>query len=1234
MKEDKLAQDNTENKDKSFGISSWSLTNRTTVMVLTAIIFLAGLMAYNGMPRENFPEVVTPEIYIGTPYPGNSPMDIEKLITRPIEKEVNTITGIDEINSTSVQGYSSIQVKFDFSVTPEEALRKVKDKVDIAMSDSDFPKDLPADPNVFEMNFSELVPIMNINLSGEFSLDQLKKYAEYLEDEIEDLSQISKVEIRGVMDKEVKVNVDVLKMEARQVSFGDIASAIRNENMTISGGDIKVGEYKRSVRVIGEFSNWRDMENIVIKSEKGNIIYLRDVATVGFGEEDKESFAREYRRPVVMLDVFKRAGENLIEASESINLLLEKAKTEEFPNNLSISLTSDQSDQTKTQVSELENSILFGMVLVIGVLMFFLGIRNALFVGIAIPLSMLLSFLILSSMGVTLNVMVLFSLVLALGMLVDNGIVVVENIYRLMDEGYPRLKAAKAGVGEVAWPIIASTATTLAAFVPLALWPGQMGEFMKFLPITLMIVLSSSLFVALIINPVLTSFFMKIQEQETNVRNKTLIFYFIFLVVGLIFNLIGSNIQENANSLITAFQQAPEGIIQFGGMVNFLGSLIISVVLFMMLGKYMFLAKDEKKSKVLLPGITLVVLSFVFFMAGQQVSGNFIGITGTFLILNAYILFPASNGFQAKLLPLLEKVYDRFIHFALRKRNPYKFLGGTLGLLVFSFWLVGKFAPKVEFFPINEPQYLNIFIEMPIGTDIYKTDEISNEIEGIVIAKLNEQAIVDNEPYTYDGNPVKYMDIVESVIGQVGKGTSDPAQGPSLSDTPHKARITVSFVKYQDRMGLNTSDIQSTVRKAIKTFPGVKITVSKNEAGPPQGAAINMELAGDDYLKLMDIAEDVKSFVNESGIAGIEELKLDVEQGKPELPVIVDRDKARRLGLSTAQVGDAIRTSLFGKEVSTYKEGEDDYPINIRFNEQTRDDLDAIMNQRITYKDMNTGKVIQVPISAVADYKKTSTFSAVKRTDLKRIITISSNTLEGYNANEVVANIKESLKSYQLPEDITLDFTGQQEEQAKEMSFLGSALGIAFALIIFIIVLQFNSTSTPFIIGISVFFSLIGVLIGLVAFQMDFIIIMTMIGIISLAGIVVNNAIVLIDYTNLIIDRRRDELGLAENEKLSSEELMRCVEEGGRTRLRPVLLTAITTVLGLLPLAVGLNIDFFGFFTELNPHIYMGGDNVIFWGPMSWTIIFGLTFATFLTLVIVPILYFLLKKLKYRVKKA
>lgn len=1142
---------------KEFRLSSLSVDNRMTVFVLTAIIFIAGLTSYTSMPKEAFPEIVTPEIYVGTPYPGNSPVDIERLITRPLEKEINGITGIDEINSTSVQGYSTIQVKFDFDVTPEDALRKVKDKVDIAKSDPDFPNDLPAEPNVFELNFSELVPILNVNLSGPFSIDQLNDYAEFLEEEIEALPQISDVEIRGVQDKEMKINIDLYKMESLDISFNDVANAIQSENVTISGGDLLVDEYRRNVRVLGEFESVQDVENVIVKQENLNIVYLRDIATVKFEGEDPISFAREYTEPVVMIDVMKRSGENLLIASSRINEIIANAQETFFPDNLVITITNDQSDQTRNQVNELENSIIFGIILVVLVLLFFLGIRNALFVGIAIPLSMLMSFFILGSFGVTLNTMVLFSLVLALGMLVDNGIVVVENIYRLMEEGYSPIQAAKAGVGEVAVPIIASTATTLAAFLPLALWPGLFGEFMKYLPITLMIVLGSSLFVALVINPVLTSVYMRVEEAQVNIKRLRLI-GIILIGLGLLFVVMGAS--------------GPEWK---GGMVTF---------------------------------------------------GNLLILGGSMGFLNHYILTPSTRWFQNTAIPALERVYGGILRFALAGRRAYLFFFGTIFLLFFSFVLTGVFPPPIEFFPENQPNQAVIYIEKPIGTDITVTNELTKKVEAQVLETIKkyEETVEEN------GVEVTRNWMVESVIAQVGEGTSDPNAGPSMAQTPNKAKITVQFVQFADRRGLQSSDLLKEIRSNVSRYPGVQLTVDKDNQGPPAGAPINIELAGDDYYQLLAEAEKVRAYINEANIGGIEELKLDVESGKPEMPIIIDREKARRYNVSTYMIGDALRTSLFGKEISTYKDGEDDYDIVVRFDDRYRYDVEALMNQRITFRDQSNGRIQQVPISAVARAEKTSTFSSVKRKDLKRVITISSNVLEGFNATAVNNEIKARMANYTVPVENTLSFTGEQEEQAEQFAFLSRALMIAVFLIFLILVSQFNSAGQPFIILSAVVLSLIGVFLGIVIFRMNFVIMMTMIGIISLAGIVVNNAIVLIDYTKLIITRRKEELGVGATEYLPKEVLFESIVEGGKLRLRPVLLTAITTVLGLLPLATGMNINFYTLFSEYDPQIYFGGDNVIFWGPMSWTIIFGLTFATFLTLVIVPVMFYLQNRLLYR----
>ena len=1129
-----------------FALVDWAVRNQITVSVLTVIITISGFLAYRAMPAESFPEVVQPTIFIGTPYPGNSPVDMERLVTRPLEKQLNTISGVDKIKSTSVQGFSSIEVRFDFKVGVDEALRKVKDKVDAVQSSADFPKDLPADPNIFELNIAELQPIMNINLSGEFTSDQLEDYATYLEEKIEEIPSIASVDLRGVDDKEVEIAVDLQKMENLDISFNGISDAIKYENMSVSGGDLLVDGYRRNIRVLGEFESMQDIENIIVKQEKGAIVYLRDIAKVQFTNVDRESYAREFKNPVVSLDVKKRSGENLIKVSASINEVIAEARESYFPKNLALSVTNDQSNRTKNQVGELENSIIFGIILVVLVLTFFLGLRNALFVGIAIPLSMLLSFLILNSLGVTLNFMVLFGLVLALGMLVDNGVVIVENIYRFRTLGYSAKEASMLGSGEVAMPIISSTATTLAAFLPLALWPGLIGEFMKYLPLTLIVVLGSSLFVALVVNPALASRYMKLEADVVN-RPKWTKIGAGLAVVGLILNLA-------------------LGITTWGNLLFWPGFL------------------------------TLIYL---------------------------WAIEPLTHKFMASGLPRLERWYEGNVQKILSKNNAAKTLLATVGLFVLSFILMAVIPPKVVFFPDNQPNLANIYIEMPVGTDIEETNRITKEMEDQI------EGLLKVYEYPVEGKPYNYM--VESVIAQVGKGTSDPNEGPANQATPHKAKIVVAFREMKYRLDAEGSrvasaDVLNLLRDNISTIPGVLIAVEKDRNGPPQGAPINIELSGDDYEELLVAAEGLRKTLVNSRIKGYDELKIDVTGDKPELPIIVDRAKARTLGVSTGQIGDALRTALFGKEISRYKEGESDYPINIRFDDRFRFNLESLMNQKITFRDQSSGRIKQVPISAIATPSKTATFSAVKRNDLNRVITVYSGIEEGANANLIIAEMQQLLKNYELPKGVALDFTGQQEEQAKELGFLSGALLIAVFLIFLIMVGQFNSARIPFLILTTVILSFIGVLLGLLIFRMDFVIIMTMIGIISLAGVVVNNAIVLADYGTHLINRRKAELGLDETVPLPEAELTPVLSEAGRTRLRPVLLTAITTVLGLIPLATGMNLDFFSLITNNDPMIYFGGDTVAFWGPISWTVIFGLTFATFLTLVIMPVLLLLTER--------
>ena len=1138
--------------DREFKLSSWAIDNRMTVYVIMAIVMIGGLMSYYSMPRESFPEIIETKIYVSSINPGNSVQDVEKFITEPLEEEFKDIGGVSDITSTTVQDYSMVIVEFEDDVDVDAAKQKVKDKVDLVKSNTTWPtmdNGAKVEPNVFELNFSEEQPILNINLTGDYTIQQLKDYAEYLQERIELLPEIKEASIRGAEEMEVEIALDVNSMAASMISFNDVINAVSAENRTISGGNIITSGIQKNIRIIGEIEDPKELQNVVVKSEGGNI-FLKDIAEINFHEKDRTTYAREYGEPVVMLDIKKRAGKNMIEAVDKIKELIKIEQEENLPEDLHISLTNDLSTNTESQVDDLVNNIIFGVLLVVLVLMFFLGFRNALFVGLAIPLSMFLSFIILSSMGVTLNTMVLFALVMGLGMLVDNGIVVVENVYTLMSQGMSRVDAAKQGLGEIAWPIIASTATTLAAFFPLGLWPGTIGQFMMIFPVTLSIVLGSSLFVALIINSMLTSQFMETEEKEFTKKK----------------------------------------LIKLSGIMGGLGLL-------------------------------LLVAGFLMPSGALRGIGNLLILFGILLWVYKYFLANRVHYFQYTALQKLENSYERFLKYALRGRKAYAFFFGTLALLIFSFILVGIVQPNVLFFPENQPNQIITYIEYPEGTAIEKTNALTKKVEQRIFETIEKYE--DEDGYNY---------MVESAISQVGEGAGNPyTDGGAQNEMPHKGKVTLSMREFNERRGVRSSDVLSEVREAVQGFPGASIVVEKDPAGPPTGYPINIEIKGEDYDQMLIEAENIRSFIQRRNIAGIEELKIDINKNKPELEVRVNRRKAGQLGVTTSQVGQTLRRSIFGEEVSTYKKGDNDYEVVVRLDDEARYNENLLFNQPITFRDQNTGEIIQVPISSIVETEATSTFNSIKRADLKRVITIYSNVLDGYNGNAIVEQLKTELNNYELPDDIQLEFTGEQEEQQKNMSFLLKALLIAVGGILLILVAQFNSISRPIIIIMAVFLSLAGVFLGMVVFQMDFIIIMTMMGIISLAGIVVNNAIVLVDYTEILIDRKRKELQLAENALLSKQEYFEIIVAGGRSRLRPVLLTAITTVLGLIPLAIGFNINFFTLFTDYDANIFLGGDNVIFWGPLAWTVIFGLTFATFLTLVLVPVMYYLVSRAKVRI---
>ncbi len=1139
--------------DKEFKLSSWAIHNKTTIYVVMALLFFYGISAYLSMSRENFPEVKETKIYISSVFPGNTAEDIEKLITDPLEDKLKTVSNVVEVTSTSQEDYSMVIVEFDESIPVDQAKQKVKDEIATETSSEDWPtfNGAKIEPNVFELSMSEEMPILNINISGDYPVHKLKEFGEYLQDQIEDLSEIKKVDIRGAQDKEVEVAVDIYKMMAAKVSFNDITGAISNGNVTMSAGNFITSGQRRTVRIIGEIDAPSDLGNFVIKSEFNNPIYLKDVATVTFKDKDKTTYAREKGNDVVMLDVKKRAGKNMVAAAEQIRVIVGDAIANHFPKDVKITITNDQSSKTIGQVDDLVNNIIFGVILVVTVLMFFLGFKNAVFVGFAIPMSMFMSLMILNLLGYTMNTMILFGLIMGLGMLVDNGIVVVENVYRLMDqEGMSRVEAAKKGIGEIAFPIIISTATTVAAFIPLGLWPGVMGDFMILLPITLSTVLGSSLFVAIFFNSVLVSQFMSVEDKNMPIK-RIVIITSVMIAIGIL-------------------------VLLTGGAYKALGTLMIF--------------------------IAIMLWVYRLFLRGW------------------------ANSFQNNALPRLENWYERQLKSALSGWRPYILVVGTFILLFAAFatfgWSLGTQRTKVEFFPDNKPNQIIVYIEYPEGTDIEKTNTITKLIEEKVSGVLYSDTYMDGD----------YNFMIESVVSQVGEGAGNPQSDMgSAAEMPHKGKITASMREYKFRRGLDSELLRQKVQTAlVGIYPGVLISVEKDTKGPPVGSPINIEIEGDDYAELIHTAQRMRDFINTKSISGIDELKIDVNRDKPGMQVLVDRKKAGELGVSTGQVGQQLRASIFGNKAGVYKENGEDYDIYVRFNKEDRYNKSAVFNQNIIFRDMASGTIKEIPVSAVATQSNNSGFSAIKHKSVKRVVTVYSALAPGEtDASAVVRKIQEEMKSFEnLPSGIKIDYTGQIEEQNKQMNFLVGAFFTGLGLIFFILIFQFNSVSKPGIIMLAIFLSFIGVFGGLVISGASFVIMMTMMGIISLAGIVVNNGVVLLDYMQLLIDRKKEELGLDENDYLDKQTLFESIVKAGRARLRPVLLTAITTILGLIPLAIGLNINFFTLASELNPHIYIGGDNVVFWGPLAWTVIYGLFIATFLTLIVVPILFYLITKFK------
>jgi len=1134
------ALENSTDNFKHFRPTTWSVTNKTAIYLLMLVVSGIGIFQFVTLPKEQYPDIVIPTIYVSTIYTGNSPKDIENLVTRPIEKQIKSITGakINKFTSTSQQDYSAIVVEFETDVSTDVALQKVKDAVDKAKQD--LPTDLTQQPTALEVSFSDQ-PIMYVNISGNYDQQRLKKFADDMKDRLEDLPQLNRVDIVGAPEREFQINVDNYKMRASDVAFSDIDNAVKGENLDISGGLLDVGNMKRNLQLKGQFHTADDIASIVVRSPNGGRpVYLKDIATIKDTIKDRESYARLDGKNVVTLNIIKRAGENLIETSDTVRGTVNAMKVD-LPKDLDVVITGDQSTQTRNSFNDLVNSIVIGFVLVLIILMFFMGVVNAFFVALSVPLSMFVAFCFLPAANVviggavTLNFIVLFALLFGLGIIVDDAIVVIENTHRIFTMSKGKLSAttsAQMAAGEVFVPVLAGTLTTLAPFFPLLFWPGLIGKFMVYLPAMLIFTLAASLIVAFIMNPVFAVDFMNHPEDGTTETR-----------VGI-------------------FRK---------------------------------------------PGLWIAVAFGVLLdLAHQPFLGNLLLFIVILVILNKFVFDRMIHAFQNRVLPWIMGHYESLLRWALKGWRPAWLLLGTFLLLIFSVVFFAIRKVDVVFFPQGDPNQVYVYLKLPVGTNVDYTDSITRVLEKRVYHVLGMGE---------DGS--KPNPAVESVISNVAVGASDPTSGDQ-STHPELGRIQVSFVEFAKRNGASTAKYMDSIRHVMTGIPGAEITVDQEKGGPPTDPPVNIEIASDDFDDLIKTAVALKNYLDSIQTPGVEELKMDIDLTNPEITLTVDRQRAMIEGINSSQIGQELRTALFGLESSKIKEGKDEYKIYIRNLENQRKNLTDLLNMNITYRDIAAGGAIRnVPISSLVHIDYTSTLGSVKRKNQKRTITLKSNVLttQGYTPPGVNADLAKSIAAFKKkPDDVTITQTGEGAQQAETTAFLGKALVIALAAILIILVIQFGSVGKSVIIINEILFSVIGVILGFAITKMQVSAIMTGLGIVGLAGIVVKNGILVIEFTDELRSR-----GMKTRE---------AAIEAGKTRIIPVLLTAMAAILALVPLAVGFNINFVSLFSDFSPHIYFGGDNAVFWKPLSWTIIFGLAFAFFMTLFMVPSMYLISERLR------
>ncbi|NCD72183.1 efflux RND transporter permease subunit [Mucilaginibacter agri] len=1118
---------------KEFGPSSWAIDNKTAVYVMIFLITLLGLLSYNRLPKENFPDIAQSKVFISTIYAGQSPQNIETLVTKQLEKQLKSLKGLKKVTSNTQQNVSIITAEFNADIKIKDAKQDVKDAVDKAK------QDLPQNDNnlkesvISDINVADL-PILYINISGNYDLKKLKEYADNIKDDIEGMKEISKVDEVGALKPNIQINVDINKMTAAQISYNDIIQAIGNENVISSAGAIVNDGVQRTIDIKQDFKDANEVNNLVVRNPQGKAVYLRDIAQIADGFQDQESFAR-LKTPnnpnfknVITLNVSKRSGENLIEASDKIYDLIKVKQKTIFPKGLDITITGDQSDKTRSTLDDLINTIIIGFILVTVILMFFMGTTNAIFVALSVPLSCFIAFLVMPAIGFTLNMIVLFSFLLALGIVVDDAIVVIENTHRIFNNGaVPIKQAAKMAAGEVFLPVFSGTMTTLAPFVPLAFWNSLIGHFMFFLPITLIITLLASLLVAYIMNPVFAVDFMKPHHDGEHDNPKF----------------------------------------------------------------------DKKTTRAVIILGVIAVLGY-FMNVGI---GNFVVFVIFLYLLNHFILLRVIDRFQKNIWPRFQNWYARILEKAVQ--SPWWILGGVIALFFVSIAFTVVSNLKVEQFPSGDPNFAYVYVTMPIGTDQNATND--------VISKLEKRVAQVVEPD---------KDVVSSIISNVSVGVTDPTD-EDQGTYYNKGKITVAFVEFAKRHGKDTKAILKHIRETVQGIPGAKISVAQENSGPPVQKDISLEITGDNLDTLVRTAARMKKFIDEQKIPGIEGLVADVENTKPEIVFDINRERANREGITTQQITGALFTSVYGYKASDFRNTkEDNYEINVRAQEDQRYNIDMLRNLKITYRDLASGGAIrQVPISAFTDIRYTNTYANIKHKQSRRVLTLGSSVIKPNNPTEVNAAITNALRSFKFPDGVSYKMGGAQEDQIETATFLGTALMISFGLILIILMAQFNSVGKTLIILSEIFFSIIGVLLGLSTFHMTFSIVMTGVGIIALAGVVVRNGILLVEFTDMLMEETHN--------------VHDAVVEAARTRMTPVLLTASAAIMGLVPLAVGFNIDFVGLFTEFKPHIFFGGDNVAFWGPLSWTMIFGLGFATIITLILVPCMYIIRIRIKDRFKK-